>query len=149
MRRSMWLVPAVLLVLTAVMAVWHLNAQPKVTSGTVFITAKDVEKHLRLEKLEQIQVRGELVDGKGEKRTVTARGTELVDAISSAGLDAEEIGKVTIVASDGYCAEISGEELRTEGKAYLLLHGDSAELIVFGDENRKRNVANVMYLEVE
>lgn len=149
MRGRILIVPVVLLIMTVLLAVCHLNGQPRIASGTVFISANDAETHVRLEDLLCVNVQGELVDGKGEIQTVSEEGAELADVLSQAGINADEIHQVNVVASDEYRAEIAGEELRTQGKVFLLIREDSAELVVFGDENRKRNVANVTRLEVE
>ena len=149
MKRRILIVPVVLLIMTALLAVWHLNSQPKVASGTVFISANNTETHVRLADLSCVNVQGKLIDGKGEMQIISAKGTELADVLAQVGMDTEAILRVTAVASDEYRAEIAGEELRTQDTVFLLIHEDSAELVVFGDENRKRNVANVTRLEVE
>lgn len=141
-----WIIAAVAL-LTAAAAVWHLESQPKAV-GVISVQGNGVESLVDLDELPLESVCGELTDGKGEKLQIKAEGILLKDVLGMAGIEAEKLEGVSVIAADAYRAEIEGAELMEE-KVWLLVRQNSAELVVFGDENRKRNVANVLQLEAK
>ena len=54
-----------------------------------------------------------------------------------------------MTADDEFSAELSGDEVNEAGKAYLVGEDDgSMRLVVFGDSNAKRNVRNVVSVEI-
>ncbi len=57
--------------------------------------------------------------------------------------------KVSVVSDDSYSAELTADEVKEDGKVYLLNEEDSLRLVVFGDENSKRSVSNVVQIVVE
>ena len=56
---------------------------------------------------------------------------------------------VRVVADDEYAAEVSAEELAQDGRVWLLKTDGGFRLIVFGDQNSKRDVKNVARIEVQ
>lgn len=85
--------------------------------------------------------------GKGEELPVDAPGVLLKDVL--AGDSISDYSKVTVVANDSYSVEVSAEEIKEEAKVYLLLEEDSLRLQVFGDENSRRGVSDVVQIVVE
>ena len=62
-------------------------------------------------------------------------------------LGVTDFGKVTVTAEDSYSAVVTAEEVAQPDKVYLMLQErGGAQLVVLGDENSKRNVANVAVL---
>jgi len=149
MSKTMRWILAVIVLLTTAAAVWHLQSEPKVAGGVVLVRANDEESLVRLEDLPLEPVCGELTDGLGKPMQIQGEGIRLKDVLEMAGTEAKELVRVTVIAADSYRAEVGGEELKEEDKGWLLVRKDGAELVVFGDENRKRNVANVLQLEAE
>lgn len=84
-------------------------------------------------------VTGTVVNGKGEEKQIDAQGVILSEACGG------EFSTATVTASDEYSAVVkSGED------AYLILSDDgSLRLIVFGDENSKRDVKDVVRIDFE
>ena len=69
--------------------------------------------------------------------------------IKGAGFDPSGAAAVKVTADDEFSAELSGDELDEAGKAYLVSEDDgSMRLVVFGDSNAKRNVRNVVSVEI-
>lgn len=69
--------------------------------------------------------------------------------IKGAGFDPNGAAAVKVTADDEFSAELSGDELNEEGKAYLVGENDgSMRLVVFGDSNAKRNVRNVVSVDI-
>ena len=56
---------------------------------------------------------------------------------------------MTVVSDDSYTADLTAEEVAESGKAYLLLEQPYLRLVVFGDQNSKRRVSNVVQIIVE
>ena len=143
-----WIIAAIVL-LTAVAAVRHLESRPKAVGGVVFVRADGVESFVCLEDLPLEPVSGEMKDGKGELLQIKGNGIRLKDVLATVGIEAKRMNGVSVIAADSYRVEITGDELAEEDRVWLLVRGEDAELVVFGDENRKRNVANVLQLEAE
>lgn len=139
-----------LVLLTGIFAVLHLSTRPKVSEGNLLVKLNGQSVTLDINTLSLTDVKGELVNGKGERRTVDAKGIALEDVLTAAGADVALMSSVTVTASDEYNAVVLAEEIRDSGKAFLVLQEDNQlQLVVFGDENSKRNVTNVVRLMVE
>ena len=81
-------------------------------------------------------VSGEVVNGKGERKLIDAQGAGLSELCG-------DFTEATVTASDEYSAVVHGGE-----EAYLILSDDgSLRLVVFGDENAKRDVKNVSRID--
>ena len=149
-KRSIALSTVVLLLaLTACAAVWHLSTRTVEVEGGLGVTFDGQTAMLKLEDLALTHVEGQVVNGKGETKEINSQGILLADALTAAGISPESIEKVTVIASDEYRAELSGDEVRQPDTAWLIRQSDSASMVVFGDPNSKRNVNNVVRLEVE
>ena len=73
----------------------------------------------------------------------------LADVIEKAGFDPDNAAAVKVTADDEFSAELTGGEVNEAGKAYLVCEDDgSMRLVVFGDSNAKRNVRDVVILEM-
>ena len=71
----------------------------------------------------------------------------MCDLLSQTGIT--DYQKVLVVADDAYSAEVTAEEIAAPGQVYLMRQEDGIRLVVFGDSNSKRNVTNVVRLEVK
>ena len=130
-KRVIWLI-AVLAALTAVLALIHLTTRTPEKEGYILVNGESVA----ISDIQMAQVSGEVVNGKGEKKQIDAQGVSLYDVCG-------EFAEATITASDEYSATVYGGE-----DAYLILSdGGSLRLIVFGDENAKRDLKNVSRIE--
>ena len=69
--------------------------------------------------------------------------------IKNAGFDPNNAAAVKVTADDEFSAELSGDEVNEAGKAYLVSEDDgSMRLVVFRDSNAKRNVRNVVSVDI-
>lgn len=94
-----------------------------------------------IDSLSLSSVKGTVVNGKGEEIAIDAQGVPLGDVCGT------DFTSVTVTASDEYHAEVSSGEIQN---AYLIQKDDgSMQLIVFGDENLKRCVKNVVRIDAE
>lgn len=150
MKKNKWLLAALaaLILVTAVAAVWHLATRQTSAAGTLRIEAGGQVTELPLSKLPLTAVKGTVVNGKGEEKTIDAPGTSLADALAQA--DVTRCTQVTVVADDEYSATVTAEEIAQPDKVYLLMQeGERPQLLVFGDANSKRNVSDVIRLVVQ
>ncbi len=140
---------AVLIALTAALAIVHSATRTEVPDGALLVSCGGGNKYVDLNSLETVSVRGSVVNGKGEKSDIDTQGVPLADVIESAGFDPNGAAAVRVTADDEFSAELSGDELNEEGKAYLVGENDgSMRLVVFGDSNAKRNVRNVVSVDI-
>ena len=105
--------------------------------------------YIELDKLTTVEVSGTIVNGKGEEKTVHEQGVSVADVLRAADIDPAAITGVSVTASDEFSADLSAEEVNEAGKAFLSEDGEGGmKLIVFGDPNSKRNVRDVVKLDV-
>lgn len=117
--------------------------------GALLVSCGGEKKYVDLASLDTVSVRGIVVNGKGEKSDVNTQGVPLADVIENAGFDPNGAVTVKVTADDEFSAELSGDELNEDGKAYLVSEDDgSMRLVVFGDSNAGRNVRNVVSVEI-
>ena len=129
-----------LILLTAILAVLHLNSRDTVPEGAIALIADGKTTYVEMDKLDLIDVTGQTVNGKGETKDIAAKGVPLSDVTGT------DLSIVTVTADDEYAAEVPAADLEN---AYLILTDDgTARLIVFGDSNAKRDVKNVVKIEV-
>ena len=137
----------VLILITAAAAVLRLAARPAIPEGALRIEHGGREVELPLERLELTAVRGTVVNGKGEERTIDARGVLLSEVLREAGIS--EFAEVTVTAGDAYSAVVTADEIAAPDRVYLIRQDEGGlRLIVFGDSNSKRSVSNVVSLSV-
>jgi len=136
-----------ILLLTAVVAVIHLQTRTEVPEGSLRLVVEGRETMLALSKLELAPVTGTIVNGKGEEKQIDARGIAVSALLSQNGVDAPT--QVKVIADDEYYALLTAEDVFSPEGVYLIEEEDGGvQLIVFGDTNSKRNVSNVVTVEV-
>lgn len=140
---------AVLIALTAVLAIVHSATRTEVPDGALLVSCGGENKYVALNSFNAVPVQGSVINGKGEKSYIDTQGVPLADVIKGAGFDPNNAAAVRVTADDEFSVELSGDELNEEGKAYLVGENDgSVRLVVFGDSNAKRNVRNVVSVEI-
>lgn len=138
---------ALLILITAVVAVFHFATRTATPEGTLRIEMGQQAVELPLEQLTLVPVQGSVRNGKGEERTIDAMGISLDHVLRQAGVT--DFSEVTVTAGDEYSAVVTAEEVNTSGKVYLIEQEEKKmQLIVFGDDNSKRNVSDVARLSV-
>lgn len=124
------------MILTAIFAVIHLTTRTPEIEGAVLVNGTEV----KLSDLDYESVTGSVKNGKGEVREIDAEGIKLADILDC------DYKSVKVTASDEYSATVSVDEMEN---AYLILDDGTLRLIVFGDENSKRDVKNVVRIDTE
>ena len=136
---------AVLVVVTALLAVIHQVTREQETDGAIQVVHGGKMTAIALGELKPLAaVRGTIVDGKGQTSEIDAMGILVSDVLSLA--DVTEKTDVQVTAADEYTVTVTAEEA---GEVWLIIEKESLRLIVFGDSNSKRNVRNVIRLTVE
>lgn len=135
--------------MTAALAIAHFSTRTEVPEGALLVSCGDKTEYVDLKALDSVSVQGVVVNGKGEESEVDTKGVSVADVLAEAGFKPENAQAVRVTASDEFSAELSGDEINEDGKAYLVNEDDgSMRLVVFGDSNAKRNVRDVVKLEM-
>lgn len=116
------------------LAVLHLTTRTPDTEGVILINGEPVQ----ISDLDFNRVCGTVVNGKGEKKQIDAQGAVLSEVCGG------EFNSATVTASDEYSAVV---EKQDSENAYLIEDSGSLRLVVFGDENAKRDVKNVARID--
>lgn len=138
---------AVLVLLTATLAVIHLNTREKVPEGSLAISYGGKVHYMDIDSQDLIEVSGTVVNGKGEEKEVHEQGIAVSDVLRAVEIDPATISGVTVTADDEFSAKLSADEINENGKAYLTDDGEAMTLIVFGDSNSKRRIHNVVKID--
>ena len=147
-KHKVKLFAAVLVILTVVAAILHLNTREVVAEGTLQLKAGETTMNLDISEFDYQQVTGVRMNGKGEEIPVDAPGISIKNVIAYAKVT--EYETVTVVAEDSYSAEISAEEVEDGTKAIFIVDDEKKlRLVVFGDSNSKRSVSDVVQIVVE
>ena len=140
---------AVLIALTAALAIVHSATRTKVPDGALLVSCGGEKEYVDLKSLDTVPMQGTVVNGKGEESEIDTQGVSLADVIEKAGFDPDNAAAVKVTADDEFSAELTGGEVNEAGKAYLVCEDDgSMRLVVFGDSNAKRNVRNVVSVDI-
>ena len=138
----------VLVVVTAIAAIIHLNTRDEVAEGQIKLINGDKETTVNLKDLEYEQLSGIRVNGKGEEIPMEGKGILMRDLLKT--VETKEYETVQVVADDSYTAEVTVEEVMEDGKVCLFLQEEGGlRLVVFGDENSKRSVSDVVQIIIE
>lgn len=147
-KHKVKLFAVVLVILTVVAAILHLNTREVVAEGNLQLKAGETTMNLDISEFDYQQVTGVRMNGKGEKIPVDAPGITVKNVIAYAKV--AEYETVTVIAGDSYSAEISAEEVEDGTKAFLIVDDEKKlRLVVFGDTNSKRSVSDVVQIVVE
>ena len=145
---SRWLLPA-LLVLTLGVAGLHLTSREQIPEKTLLVECEELHNEVNFSSLPLSEVRGTLINGKGEHREIVASGCLLSQVLEAAGVSMP-VEQIKVIASDEFSAEVTVEELMQPDLAYLIEQDDGRlQLVVFEDKDSKRNVKDVERLWVK
>lgn len=136
---------AVVFAATALAAVWHLQTQPKQEAGVISVQYRGSASEVKVKDLSLSRVCGTIVNGKGESIEIDADGIGLADFLDHEGV--ADFERITAVAHDEYRAELYEEDVPN---ANIILEPEgSIRLIVFGDPDSKRNVSDIVRIEIQ
>ena len=130
-----------LVIVTVIASAVYLNGREKTPKNTVTYIYKGKEKSVDIDSLKLSDYSGTVVNGKGESREEKGEGIKLGDFVGT-----DDYSEITVTADDEYSATVKKDEA---GDAWLSVKDGKLTLIVFGDENSKRNVKNVVKVEAK
>lgn len=145
-RKAILLV-GLLIIITAITAMIHLNTRQEIPENAIQISVNGEVFMLDIAKLEYEKVSGVRVNGKGEEILVEGMGIKLEEVLKE--VDITKYTSISVVSDDSYSAGVSAEEIKEDNKVYLLYEEKEMRLVVFGDENSKRSVSNVVQIIVD
>ena len=126
-KRIVKLLTAILAV-TAVFAAMAPGILAEEAGPFLTIVAGEGETKIAWDELTLVPVQGTTINGRGEEKAIDAEGVALQSLMDLAG---------------------SADELSEEGKVFLIRSEDGLRLIVFGDEDSRRIVRDVVQVIVE
>lgn len=139
---------AVLAALTTVSAAVYLAAREEVPAGTLRIEASGETISVPFSGLELDDVKGTIVNGKGEEHSIDAQGILLSALLEQYQIT--DFAEVTVEADDAYSAVVTVEEVAAPEKVYLTAQENGGvKMVVFGDANSKRSVSDVVRIKVQ
>ena len=153
MKKTHLIITAVLLLITAVIALFYLRGRHQAPAGSLTVICEGKETTVDPFAASPADVTGTIVNGKGEEKEISEKGVKLSDVLSLAGFREGDYSEVRVISSDEYAAGITAQEIDSGKTAFLIRDqgGDGNEtirLIVFGDSNSKRQVKDVVRIEL-
>ncbi len=153
MKKKSIVIVVVLLFITCIAAIFYLRSRNDAPEGNLAVVSGDRTVLIDPFGDSLVPVKGVTINAKGQEKDVDETGISLKDAILKSGLKASGFLKARVVSSDEYAAEISFDEINEEGRAYLAKQQEddgsfSVRLYVFGDNDSKRQVKNVVRIEI-
>ncbi len=147
MKKKTTVLLIVLAVLLMVLAVLRLTAREEIPEGTLAVHFGEKTSYITLDGVTAQPITGTLINGKGEEKQVEAMGVPMKALLEKANVPTGQISAVSVEAEDAFTAEIAAEELDQE-KVFLVQEEDGVKLVVFGDTNSKRQVHNVVSINI-
>ena len=144
-KKTLIIVIAVLVVAAAVLAVVVSQNTPKKDPCEVIISYKGEQTKTDLNSLKLVQVKGTITMASGKTKDIDSKGIEIKDLLAG-----KEYTEVAVNAEDNYSAVLVKEDIDKAGNAYIILGEENKpRLVVMSDTNAKRDVKNVMILELK
>ena len=146
-------IAALLIAVTASVASVVITMIKMPPKGSISIVWDGKEHFFDPAKASTIEVSGVTVNAKGETKNVEARGYLLKDVISLVGIQTSDYTSANVTASDSMSASLTYDEIAAPDKVFLTEdksdNGDTTlRLTVFGDKDSKRQVKNVVRIDL-
>lgn len=138
---------ASMLLITAGLAFYYVHSRQTVSSGDLLIKSAQGDTTVTFNDLNLTHVEGEIKNKKGEVKQIDSEGIALSDIPALAG--ANDYSAITVFADDEYNAELTKNELAGQSGAWLIKNDSTIRLVVFGDSDSKRDVKNVVRIEIK
>ena len=132
----------------------------KETKGAITLEIAGNPVVVKLSELNATAFEGETVNGKGDRSSHSYRGIELSALLSAHKVDVSKVASVTVSSADQYTVELTGDEIREQGRVYIAVTiddqpvpgiddgTDGAQMVVFKDPNSKRNVRYLHLIKI-
>ena len=145
-KKTLLIILAVLVALAAVLAVIISKNQPQKAVSEVIIVQNGKQAKVDLGKLDLTDVKATVTRANGKTLEIDAKGLEMRKLLEKYS----GYTTLTVSAEDNYTAEIKADELQTEKNVYLIIGEENKpRLVVLSDSNAKRDVKNVLTIELK
>ncbi|MDT3843204.1 MAG: hypothetical protein LIV11_01290 [Bacillota bacterium] len=154
MKKKSIAVVILLLILTGIASFIYLRSRNDAPRGTLTVTCGAKTELVDPFRASPVSVKGTTVNNKGEKKDIDETGVTLSGVIALTAFEKETYTSARVVSSDEYAADVTADEISDPQKAFLLRQkskdgNEEIRLIVFGDENSKRQIKDVTRIELQ
>ena len=144
-KKTLFIVIAVLVVIAAVLAIVVSNSMPKKEPCELIISENGTQTKIDLNSLKLVDVKGTITMASGKTKDIDSKGIEVRDLLAG-----KKYSTVAVNAEDNYSAELTAEDIEKPQNAYIILGEENRpRLVVMSDTNAKRDVKNVLTLELK
>lgn len=147
MKKKTIVILSVLTVMLLALSILRLISREKIPEGALAVHFGEKTTYISLDGLTAQPISGIIINGKGQEKQVEAVGVPLKTLLKKVNIPTDRISTVIVEAEDAFTAEIAAEELDQE-RVYLVQEENSISLVVFGDTNSKRQVHNVVSIDI-
>ena len=134
-------ITVILVLLTGVLTYMHLSNRQVSADNSLTILADGKERTVDIYSMELTDFSADMVNGKGDTKHISGKGIKLAELIGTS-----EFEEVSVIADDSYYATVMASEI---DNAWIMIEEGKARLIVENDKNAKRDVKNVVRIEVK
>ena len=139
------IVLVVLAVIAAVLAAAVAGSMPEKKPCEVIITENGKQSRIDLTAQKLTDVKGTITMASGKTKEIDAKGIELRHLLEGYSFSA-----ATVIAEDNYSAQLTAEDIEKAQNSYLILdENNKPRLVVMTDTNAKRDVKNVLTIELK
>lgn len=154
MKRKSIAVVILLLILTGIVSFLYLRSRKNAPKGSLTVTCDGRTELVDPFRAPPVSVRGTTVNSKGQKKDIDETGVSLSGVIALTGFGKEPYTSARVVSSDEYAADVTADEISDPQKVFLVRSeskdgSGEIRLIVFGDENSKRQIKDVTKIELQ
>ena len=145
-KKTLIIILAALVVIAAVLAIVVAKNQPSKSVSEVIIMQGGKDTKVDLGKLQLTDVKATVTRANGKTIEIDSKGIELKDLLAKYS----GFTTITVNAEDNYTAELSAGDIAADKNVYLILGEENKpRLIVLSDSNAKRDVKNVLSMELK
>ena len=139
----------IVLMFTVFGGVLHFSTRDNIPEDALKITYQEKEIFVDIHTLETEYISGTRINGKNEEISVEGPAVLVKNLFTKEKIKTFRNAK--FISDDSYSAEVTYEEIVQKENVYLLyeMEEDTLRLVVFGDKNSKRNVSNVVEIEIK
>ena len=143
-KKTLVIVIAALIVIAAVLAVIVSGSMPKKEPCELIVSENGKQTKIDLNKLKLVDVKATVTRANGKTIDIDSKGIELRTL-----LEGKKYSSVTVSAEDNYSAGLSAEDIAKDRNVYVILGEENKpRLVVLSDTNAKRDVKNVLTIEL-
>lgn len=134
-------ITVIMVLVTAALTYMHLCNRQVTADNSLTISAGGMDHTVDIDSVNLTDFSTDIVNGKGDTKHISGKGIKLAELIGTS-----EFEEVSVIADDSYYATVTAGEI---DNAWIVIEEGKARLIVENDKNSKRDVKNVVRIEVK